>query len=88
VFAALYAWRDSVGRAEDESVHSVLPKKALVALATHMPVSVESLTVRPCGCGLVLVLVPVLELVCRVPYAVRVLVCKRSPCHVRRPRAV
>lgn len=37
VFAALFAWRDGVCRAEDESTGYVLPKAQLVTLAQSMP---------------------------------------------------
>ena len=42
----MFAWRDRVGREEDESVHYVLSKPALRSLALHMPVNVEQLMVR------------------------------------------
>lgn len=45
-FVALYNWRDAVARQEDESVHYVLPKKALIALATGLPTTVEHVNVR------------------------------------------
>ena len=51
VFAALYDWRDAVARAEDESVHYVMPKRAMLSLCTHMPVNMDQLTV--CLCALV-----------------------------------
>jgi hypothetical protein len=45
VFAALFEWRDKVARAEDESVHFILPRRALVSLATNLPVNAEQLMV-------------------------------------------
>lgn len=45
VFAALFEWRDAVARQEDESPHYVMPKRALLALSTNMPVTMDQLTV-------------------------------------------
>lgn len=48
MFAALFDWRDAVAREEDESVHYVMPRRALLALCTHMPVNMDQLVVSIC----------------------------------------
>ena len=50
-FTALFDWRDRIARQEDESVHFVMPRKALITLSTQLPVSVENLMVSVSGCG-------------------------------------
>ena len=49
MFAALFDWRDVVAREEDESVHYVMPRRALLALCTHMPVNMDQLVVSSCS---------------------------------------
>ena len=44
VFAALYDWRDRVGREEDESTGYVLPNKMLLSLSRAMPQSINGMS--------------------------------------------
>ena len=46
-FAGLFEWRDATARAEDESIHFVLPNRLLVRLATERPATVDALS-RAC----------------------------------------
>lgn len=46
-FAGLFEWRDATARAEDESLHYVLPNRLLVRLATERPATIDALS-RAC----------------------------------------
>jgi len=43
VFAAVYSWRDSIARREDESVQYVLPDRMLIRVAKETPISASDL---------------------------------------------